>query len=126
MDNVGFGLYLTLYGMGTVLGLLLLLMLALKAIGWYDQRRTVRPAAREGNAAARLTDQLHEPLPQNPDELSPELLAAISIAVITHARVRRGQAAPAMRQFEPGSQLFASRWVAVGRSYQNHPWRREN
>ena len=72
MDNVGFGLYLTLYGMGTVLGLLLLLMLALKAVGWYDQRRTVRPAAREGNAAARLTDQLHEPLPQNPDELSPE------------------------------------------------------
>ena len=46
MDNVGFGLYLTLYGMGTVLGLLLLLMLALKAVGWYDQRRTVRPAAR--------------------------------------------------------------------------------
>ena len=65
MDNVGFGLYLTLYGMGTVLGLLLLLMLALKAIGWYDQRRTVRPAAREGNAAARITDPLNDPLPQN-------------------------------------------------------------
>lgn len=125
MENLAFGLSMTLYGMATVFGLLLLLMLALKLIGWADRRGTARRDSRR--PAGEFTDQLHEPVaPTPPDDLSPELLAAITIAVITHARVRRGQAAPAMRRFEPGSQLFASRWVAVGRSYQNQPWRREN
>jgi len=54
---------------------------------------------------------------------TPELLAAITMAVLTHVRVRRGQAAPEMRQVQPGSRLFASRWVAVGRAYQNKPWK---
>lgn len=125
MENLAFGLSLTLYGMGTVFGLLLLLMLALQLIGWSDRRSTAHRAPR--STAGQLTDELHEPVAQTAsNELSPDLLAAITIAVITHARVRRGQAAPAMRRFEPGSQLFASRWVAVGRSYQNQPWRREN
>ena len=54
---------------------------------------------------------------------TPELLAAITTAVLTHVRVRRAEAAPEMRQVQPGSRLFASRWVAVGRAYQNKPWK---
>ncbi|MFZ1410822.1 MAG: OadG family protein [Micropruina sp.] len=115
MDNIGFGLWMTLMGMGTVFLLLVLLMLTLYAIGRLDQRgKRTSPTPRHN---------VSEPEPTAPDELTPELIAAISIAVITHARVRRGQAAPAMRQVQPGSQLFASRWVSVGRSYQNQPWK---
>ena len=47
--------------------------------------------------------------------------AAITVAVVTHAEHRRRQAAPETRAFAPGSQLFASRWVAVGRSRTHTP-----
>ncbi len=117
MDNIGFGLWMTAMGMGTVFALLLLLMLLLRVIGWADERASRRaPAAAVARASG--TEAAGEA-----DALTAEEIAAITIAVITHARVRRGQAAPAMRQVAPGSQLFASRWVAVGRSYQNQPWK---
>ena len=57
-----------------------------------------------------------------PARLAPELLTAISIAVLTHRSVLRKQAAPAMRSFWPGSILFASRWVAAGRHRQTQNW----
>jgi sodium pump decarboxylase gamma subunit len=118
MENLGFGLWMTAMGMGTVFALLLLLMLVLRGIGWADQRAT----RRRTGAVTTLADVDGEPN-EGPEGLTPEEIAAITIAVITHARVRRGQAAPAMREVQPGSQLFASRWVAVGRSYQNQPWK---
>lgn len=114
MTDIGFGLWMTLMGMGTVFAILLLLMFVLRLIGWLDKRSVGRTAP----MAERLA-----PEPAADEALTPEEIAAITIAVITHARVRRGQAAPAMRQVPPGSQLFASRWVAVGRSYQNQPWK---
>jgi len=48
------------------------------------------------------------------------LLAAIMIAVRAHIRVRRKQAAPAMRSHQPGT--LPSRWVASGRTRQNRSW----
>lgn len=109
-------------GMGAVFLLLVMLMLILRVIGWFDQRgkRTHHTASDEAESRA---EQIVEAEPPTPDELTPELIAAISIAVLTHARVRRGQAAPAMRDVQPGSQLFASRWVSIGRSNQNQPWK---
>ncbi len=53
-------------------------------------------------------------------ELSPELLAAVMVAVRMHRRVRRKQAAPAMRTHQPGT--LPSRWVGVGRASQNQSW----
>ena len=118
MDEIGFGLYLAAVGMGTVFGVLLVLMLVLKLIGRLDRPASSRRAAPEPDAGT-------EPAADQPDVdgLTPELIAAITVAVVTHARVRRSQAAPAMRRVAPGSQLFASRWVAVGRGYQNQPWK---
>jgi Na+-transporting methylmalonyl-CoA/oxaloacetate decarboxylase gamma subunit len=52
-----------------------------------------------------------------------DLVAAITVAVLTHKAVRRHQAAPAMRSYWPGSLLYASRWVATGRARQNRSWR---
>lgn len=117
MDNIGFGLWMTAMGMGTVFALLLLLMLVLRVIGWADKRA----ARRKTVAEVALADAADGGVAD--DSLTAEEIAAITIAVLTHAKVRRGQAAPAMRQVQPGSQLFASRWVAVGRSYQNQPWK---
>ena len=117
MDDIGFGLWMAALGMGTVFALLLLLMLVIRVIGWADERASRRRAvvvAADADAGGEEKDD---------QSLTAEEIAAITIAVLTHARVRRGQAAPAMRQVQPGSQLFASRWVAVGRSYQNQPWK---
>lgn len=126
MENIAWGVYMTIAGMGTVFALLLLLMLVLIGIGRLDRPKP-EPASDISPEQDDLVDlddssQLIEE-PAEPGDLSPELIAAISVAVITHAKVRRGQAAPAMRRVAPGSQLFASRWVSVGRSYQNRPWK---
>ncbi len=118
MENLGFGLWMTLMGMGTVFALLVLLMFVLRAIGWVDKRTTAR-----NSAPVMPSSDLEEEPKASQGDMTPDEIAAITIAVITHARVRRGQAAPAMRQVQPGSQLFASRWVVVGRSYQNQPWK---
>ena len=121
MGEIGFGLYLAAVGMGTVFGVLLVLMLVLKLIGRLDRPASVRTrAASEPDAGTEPGPDAEAP---DVDGLSPELIAAITVAVVTHARVRRSQAAPAMRRVAPGSQLFASRWVAVGRGSQNQPWK---
>ncbi|MFT4294191.1 MAG: OadG family protein [Micropruina sp.] len=116
MENLPWGVYLTLAGMGTVLALLVILMLVLMAVGRLDRSRT--PPARPATPVPEP-----EPVVLAPDGLTDEEVAAITIAVLTHVRVRRGQAAPAMREVQPGSQLFASRWVAAGRANQKRPWK---
>lgn len=121
MDNLGFGLWMAAMGMGTVFLLLVLLMLALRLIGWIDRRGDRKRAvvATVGAEAAGAPA-----VAEASGALTQEEIAAITIAVITHARVRRLQAAPAMREYEPGSHLFANRWVGIGRGYQKQPWRR--
>ncbi|MDR3070729.1 MAG: OadG family protein [Propionibacteriaceae bacterium] len=125
MEHLGFGLWMTVLGMGSVFLLLLMLMLLLLAIGWLDKRSV---------KAAALADQPEEQSLGEEISIAPEVLAglsdkqiaAISVAVFAHQRLRRLQAAPVMRSYEPGSQLFASRWVAIGRGYQHQPYRRGN
>lgn len=51
-------------------------------------------------------------------------MPALTVAVLTHAEHRRRQAAPETRAHAPGSQLFASRWLSVGRARQFIPFRR--
>lgn len=137
-ENMGWGGWMMLAGMGTVFLLLAILMGVLLLIGVFDKQSMKRQelaAARDAAAApaveaapvaqtapaeieaAPVVEILH-------DGLTRDQVAAISLAVITHARVRRAQAAPAMRSFQPGSHLYASRWVSVGRGLQNKSWRR--
>jgi hypothetical protein len=51
-----------------------------------------------------------------------DLVAAIVVATLAHKSARRQEAAPAMRIYWPGSQLYASRWLASGRMRQNSSW----
>jgi len=115
MDNLGFGLQVTVLGLGIVFGLLVVLWLLLTAALRFESRRpTAAPDP------ARVTIRPVE----GPPEIDPRLVAAIAVAIARHADQRRRQAAPVMRSYWPGSLLFASRWVAAGRMRQGQTWRR--
>ena len=114
MDDLGFGLGVTAVGLGIVFGLLAVLWLLLTLALRLD-----RPAVADDVPPAS-TDGSSSPAPA----LDPRLVAAISVAVVRHADSLRRQAAPAMRSHSPGSLLFASHWVAAGRTRQSQPWRR--
>jgi glutaconyl-CoA/methylmalonyl-CoA decarboxylase subunit delta len=107
------GLNLTVLGMGLVFLLLALLWGLLVLMLRLEPEPPPRTDPGADGAGRRRA---------GPVKLPPELLTAISIAVLTHRSVLRKQAAPAMRSFWPGSILFASRWVAAGRHQQTQSW----
>lgn len=132
---------MTAWGMGTVFALLALLFFTLWGIGVLDQRRQTALEAKSAKAAALVAapavadrtaaasdGEAGEAAPSvtmtNTDGLDDDTLAAIAVAVIKHAEIRRKQAAPESRPNAPGSQLFASRWVTAGRTLQNSPFTR--
>ncbi|HET9519456.1 MAG TPA: OadG family protein [Candidatus Limnocylindrales bacterium] len=120
MDNLGFGLQVTLLGLGIVFGLLIVLWLLLTL--------ALRFEGRSGSAAtpAEVVTIRATGGADVPESLDPQLVAAITVAIVRHADARRRQAAPAMRSYWPGSLLFASRWVASGRMRQGQSWRRRS
>jgi sodium pump decarboxylase gamma subunit len=133
MDNLGWGLQMTVLGMGIVFGLLALLWALLTIVLRLDQSPQAPepadaaaddiPALAPAADAAGGTKAWAMPKVQGMDA---DLVAAILVAVLTHEGVRRHEAAPAMRSYWPGSLLYASRWVATGRSRQTHVWHRRS
>ena len=117
MDNLGFGLQVTVLGLGIVFGLLVVLWLLLSL--------ALRFEPGPPDAATEPARVSIRPL-DGPAELEPRLVAAIAVAIARHAEARRRQAAPAMRSYWPGSLLFASRWVAAGRMRQGQSWHRRS
>lgn len=133
MDTLIFGLQMTAVGMGAVFLLLAALMVLLMGLGRLDRPEPRRPltsgdgdGSTEGYAAS-LTSGGAAPPPPAPEEVRPvvrvhahglddDLLAAITVAVMTHSRLRRRQAAPETRVVPPGKDLRHSRWVALGRT----------
>lgn len=150
MENLAFGLQVTVLGMGIVFGLLAALWLLLTLVLRFERRAEARaaahaaqgPAARvgvtvdEGAGEAPAGAVVAPPPPAPPAtpgsvrlvgapaDLDPALVAAIGVVILRHAETRRRQAAPAMRSYWPGSLLFASRWVASGRARQARSWTR--
>lgn len=138
MENLAFGLQITVVGMGIVFGLLAVLWLLLSLVLRFERRGEARAPDAEPTAAgpgtavgagAVATGPALAPgspvrLVGAPESLDPRLVAAVTVAVLRHAETRRRQAAPAMRSSWPGSLLFASRWVAAGRMRQGQIWRR--
>lgn len=118
MSDLMWGLQMMLIGMGIVFGLLLALMGLLVLIGRLDRQRAPASDAEPPSTASQPGVRIVA------DGLDDDQLAAITIAVMTHAETRRRSAAPELRAHAPGSQLFASRWVSVGRSLQHTPFRR--
>ncbi len=107
MTNLDFGLWLTVMGMGTVFGLLLVLMLVLQLLGRLD-RKPVEPAATGPSG-----------LVIDPGGLTEDELAAVTVAVVAHARAQRHLAAPDLGVVEAGRSPLVSGWVSTARSIQH-------
>jgi Na+-transporting methylmalonyl-CoA/oxaloacetate decarboxylase gamma subunit len=132
MDDIAFWAWTTVVGMAIVFSILALVWLLLTVLMRLDARAARRAAAgvavgAGGAAAGSGTGAVGGSglrLRGAPPDLDPRLIAAITIAIVRHEEARRLQAAPAMRSYWPGSLLFASRWVAAGRTRQGQSWRR--
>lgn len=111
MESLLVGLRLTVYGMGIVFLLLGTLAVILGGLVRLDRPKARVSGPEKPRPAASPAAKT------GPD---PAVLAAIMIAVRAHIRVRRKQAAPAMRSHQPGT--LPSRWVASGRTRQNRSW----
>ena len=120
MDNIAFGLNITLIGMSLVFGLLLLLWLVLFLIGKIDNLPFMKGGEKEAIAEEEPADSCI--VSGSRHEIEPDLMTAIAIAIAAHVSSRRRQAAPSMRMTVPGSQIFASRWLAAGRTRQTGGW----
>ena len=129
MENLGWGLQMTVLGMGLVFALLALLWGLLMLVLVLDKEPKAPVSALETNAEAERIAAVADaavgaqtPEPPTVNGLPADLVAAILVATMKHKLTLRRQAAPFMRSYWPGSQLFASRWVATGRARQNYTW----
>lgn len=123
MDDLLWGLMMMAVGMGVVFALLLALMFVLMLIGRLDRPPTAEPA--DAPAPGPVVPVQAAPTVRIiADGLDETQIAAITVAVISHVENRRRKAAPETRAHAPGSQLFASRWLAAGRGLQNQPFTR--
>jgi sodium pump decarboxylase gamma subunit len=129
MDNLAWGLQMTVLGMGLVFALLALLWGLLTLVLRLDKPPAAAEAAPLPNIEPASPEALQAPAaaaPASVHGMDAELVAAILVATLTHRAIRRREAAPAMRAYWPGSLLYASRWVGAGRSRQNHSWQRRD
>ena len=121
MENMAFGLNMTFMGMGLVFALLILLWVVLLLIGKIDSLSFMKESE---EAAATEEEPADSPVltARSADDIEPDVMTAITIAISAHMSSRRRQAAPSMRVTVPGSQIFASRWLAAGRTRQTGGW----
>jgi Na+-transporting methylmalonyl-CoA/oxaloacetate decarboxylase gamma subunit len=103
MDDLGFGLWMTLFGMGTVFALLFLLMGILWLIGWEPRRSS--------------DHQVQDPTPTTEAGLGADLSAAIMVAIAAYRRDQGGTPTKT-RQIRRISEM--SRWGQITRSMQHH------
>lgn len=130
-DDLLWGLMMMLVGMGAVFLLLLVLMGVLILTGRLDRpgrEPVVEAPAPAPEPPARMTLSADAEggtsVAVDASGFDADTIAAIAVAVLTHAEHRRRRAGPEVRAHAPGSQLFASRWVSVGRVKPTQPTRR--
>jgi Na+-transporting methylmalonyl-CoA/oxaloacetate decarboxylase gamma subunit len=129
MEHLGWGLQMTVLGMGLVFMLLALLWGLLTVVLKLDHEPE-QPATREEvaeeveQALERAEDKVGVQVPLVPtvNGMDADLVAAIMVAVLRHKAERRQVAAASVRTYWPGSLLYASRWVGAGRSRQTRSW----
>ena len=114
MDQLGWGLQMTVLGMGLVFALLALLWALLTLILALDKEETPEEADDDVAIEAAAEE------PAGSSAMPADLISAITVAVVKHKNSLRGEAAPIMRTTWPGSQ--PSRWVAAGRVRQTNTW----
>ena len=116
MSDLIWGLQMTGLGMGLVFALLATLWGLLALV----QRLDRAPAEPMAGAAVAPRE------PAAAAGLDKDLVAAIAVATLAHRALLRREAAPVMRSYWPGSLLYASRWIAAGRTRQSRSWQRRS
>ena len=126
MEHLGWGLQMTVLGMGLVFSLLALLWGLLTVVLMFDK------VEGEPEASADDDDDGEEAYAAEEEEAAPagnfingmpaDMFAAMSVAVIKHALDLRRQAAPIVCVSAPDGGAEASRWLAGGRARQNNSW----
>ncbi len=128
MENLEWGLKMTVLGMGLVFALLGLLWGLLTLVLMFDKEAEVPVSALDATAEAEriavvaaqaVGAQVPEPATVN--GMAADLVAAIMVATMKHRLTLRREAAPLMRSIQPG-RLHTSRWVAAGRARQTTTW----
>ena len=131
MEHLGWGLEMTVLGMGLVFALLALLWLLLTIVLKLDKEEepeeeiSPQEATVEAERIAAIADQaVGAQTPERPtvNGMPADLVAAILVATHKHRKSMRRQAAPLVRTVWPGSLIFASRWLATGRARQTNNW----
>jgi len=122
VSNLGWGLQMTVLGMGLVFSVLVLLWGLLRFVLYLEDRGAAAADAAASPAAEVASET--DAVTASGDGMDPELVAAITAAVVAHRAVRRREAAPSMRTFWPGSLIHASRWVGSGRVRQTRSFQR--
>ena len=128
MENLEWGLKMTVLGMGLVFALLGLLWGLLTVVLMLDKEpeKPVSPldATAEAERIAAVAAQAvgaQVPEPATVNGMAADLVAAIMVATMKHRLTLRREAAPLMRSIQPG-RLHTSRWVAAGRARQTTTW----
>jgi Na+-transporting methylmalonyl-CoA/oxaloacetate decarboxylase gamma subunit len=124
MNDLGWGLQITVLGMGLVLALLALLWGLLTLVLRFDRPQLPAGSGLATTAASATAAPADEAAVAAEAALEPALVAAITTAVLAHVAQRRKAATPDLRIHWPGSLLHASRWVASGRLRQNRTFRK--
>lgn len=109
IENLQFGALLMFVGMGMVFIILALLWGVIAIFQWFDRRMIA------GNDEEAGEETGGEPATA---ALSPDLMAAILVALDRYRRERRGEIGVTRRLPPKDIQRGQARWVAVGRSYQ--------
>ncbi|MDR2789118.1 MAG: OadG family protein [Candidatus Accumulibacter sp.] len=134
MENISWGLEMTVLGMGLVFSLLILLWLLLMIVLKLDKGDEPEESGQEADEQAATVEAeriaavaggaVGAQTPERPtvNGMPADLVAAILVAAHKHRQTMRRQAAPLARAVWPGSQLFASRWLATGRARQINDW----
>ena len=127
MENIGWGLQMTVLGMGLVFSLLALLWVLLTLVLKLDKEEVEEvsgiEATDEAEAIAAVADDAigaQTPESHTVHGMAADLVSAIAIAVMKHKMILRGEAAPMMRTNWPGTQ--PSRWATAGRVRQTNTW----
>ncbi len=122
MENLGWGLEMTLYGMGTVFLMLILLMVSLMIMGMFDKPQADEPVAIEAAPVAAPVAAAPVAIAAPAGGMTDEKIATLAVAI--HTALRGGGNKPALVANQSGSGLNESRWVAIGRSMQTQSWHR--
>ena len=128
MENLGWGLQMTVLGMGLVFALLALLWVLLTLVLKLDKEEKEIPVSaleaqdKAERIAAVADEAIGAQTPETPTVhgMAADLVAAIMVATMKHKMILRGEAAPLMRTALPGTQ--PSRWAAAGRVRQTNTW----